>query len=251
MTNRYYDPGTGRFLTRDPIGYGGGINLYGFVGNNPVTGADPEGTRPLNEADKTRLQKLLSYQPATSRRAVLKADIRVAVKEITSAIHAVGGKTDPASLRAIFWAIDNLGNTNYGPAGRVDDGHNQPVAGGQYKCNIFAADAYAIGGGIGWGPSGVPTNAKLGGLFGHFHPYAANDLANRSTRVRNFPVVDGRHREIGDIAAFDNPGGEGHTVLYLGGGMCIYAGPNDVKMDTVMFVLEDGHDYVTYRRYRP
>jgi len=44
MTNRYYDPGTGRFLTRDPIGYGGGINLYGFVGNNPVTGADPEGT---------------------------------------------------------------------------------------------------------------------------------------------------------------------------------------------------------------
>jgi len=44
MTNRYSDLGTGRFLTRDPIGYGGGINLYGFVGNNPVTGADPEGT---------------------------------------------------------------------------------------------------------------------------------------------------------------------------------------------------------------
>ena len=44
VANRYYDPGTGRFLTRDPIGVAGGINLYGFVGNNPVTGADPEGT---------------------------------------------------------------------------------------------------------------------------------------------------------------------------------------------------------------
>jgi len=46
MTNGYYDPGTGRFLTRAPIGYGGGINLYGFVGNNPVTGADPSGYGP-------------------------------------------------------------------------------------------------------------------------------------------------------------------------------------------------------------
>jgi len=29
MGHRYYSPGTGRFLTRDPKGYGGGINLYG------------------------------------------------------------------------------------------------------------------------------------------------------------------------------------------------------------------------------
>ncbi len=30
MGRRYYDPGTGRFVTRDPFGYGGGANLYGF-----------------------------------------------------------------------------------------------------------------------------------------------------------------------------------------------------------------------------
>jgi len=36
LGHRYYDPSTGRFVTRDPIGYGGGINLYGFAGNNPV-----------------------------------------------------------------------------------------------------------------------------------------------------------------------------------------------------------------------
>ena len=44
MTHRYYDPFTARFLTRDPIGYNGGLNLYGFVGNNPITRMDPEGT---------------------------------------------------------------------------------------------------------------------------------------------------------------------------------------------------------------
>ncbi|MBI3723852.1 RHS repeat-associated core domain-containing protein, partial [bacterium] len=31
---RYYDPETGRFTSRDPIGILGGINLYGFCGNN-------------------------------------------------------------------------------------------------------------------------------------------------------------------------------------------------------------------------
>ncbi len=43
MGHRYYDAGTGRFLTRDPIGYNGGINLYGFTGNNPVNESDPSG----------------------------------------------------------------------------------------------------------------------------------------------------------------------------------------------------------------
>jgi RHS repeat-associated protein len=43
LTNRYYDSARGRFLTRDPAGYGGGINLYGFVGNSPLSGIDPLG----------------------------------------------------------------------------------------------------------------------------------------------------------------------------------------------------------------
>ena len=33
---RYYSPQTGRWLSRDPIGEEGGINLYGFVGNDGV-----------------------------------------------------------------------------------------------------------------------------------------------------------------------------------------------------------------------
>ena len=33
---RYYDPMTGRWPSRDPIEEGGGVNLYGFVGNDGV-----------------------------------------------------------------------------------------------------------------------------------------------------------------------------------------------------------------------
>lgn len=41
--NRYYDPQSGRWLSRDPIGLGGGVNVYGYCDGNPVMGADPSG----------------------------------------------------------------------------------------------------------------------------------------------------------------------------------------------------------------
>jgi RHS repeat-associated protein len=43
MRSRWYEGGTGRFLSEDPLGLAGGINPYVFAGDDPMNNSDPSG----------------------------------------------------------------------------------------------------------------------------------------------------------------------------------------------------------------
>jgi RHS repeat-associated protein len=59
--NRCYHPVLGRFISRDPAGYRGGINLYEYVGDDPLVRTDPYG---LDGCDKPAPQPKPAPKPA-------------------------------------------------------------------------------------------------------------------------------------------------------------------------------------------
>lgn len=53
MSYRDYDPRQGRWMTKDPIRFGGGdTNLFGYVLSDPINTVDPGGEDPFDDFAK-------------------------------------------------------------------------------------------------------------------------------------------------------------------------------------------------------
>ncbi|MGB8329016.1 MAG: RHS repeat-associated core domain-containing protein [Polyangiales bacterium] len=52
---RDYDAYSGRWTAKDPVLFGGGIQLYGYVNNDPINTIDPSGLFPLSQCAKDKL----------------------------------------------------------------------------------------------------------------------------------------------------------------------------------------------------
>jgi hypothetical protein len=59
---RYYDPVIGRYISRDPAGYGDGPNVYLYVHNNPINFIDPLGLGLEVDGDKERVAEEAAIQ---------------------------------------------------------------------------------------------------------------------------------------------------------------------------------------------
>jgi RHS repeat-associated protein len=66
---RYYDPTTGRWPSRDPIGEQGGLNVYGFISNNPASTVDYMGLRSIPNGAGTAKYTIGITDPKTKRKS--------------------------------------------------------------------------------------------------------------------------------------------------------------------------------------
>jgi RHS repeat-associated protein len=125
LRNRWYDPQTGRFLTQDPIGLAGGVNLYAYAGNNPVSFSDPFGLTcevkgHCTQSDVGPPRSGVVYRSlATAYGGVTGADVSYFMRHPVNAI-----KADRLRERAAFEAgrVVELGRIPGGEAGM----HNGP-----------------------------------------------------------------------------------------------------------------------------
>jgi len=123
---RDYDPDTGRFTTRDPLGVTAGANVYAYAGADPINQVDPSGAYPLAGPDMyqmrhsvdPRVQRIIEHVASTDRmKAALSGSWKYkpffkgagTVRNFMLQIcHRYGWCTDVENMPKLCWGISDI-----------------------------------------------------------------------------------------------------------------------------------------------
>jgi len=116
--HRYYDPHNGRFINRDPIEESGGLNLYGFVGNNPVCRWDLLGLKDIAPEYGYEDKQKKADEIEQAEKNLKEAGYEVTIKETSSGTEITatkGGFTGEFNTKTgDYKATDKDGNVDHG-----------------------------------------------------------------------------------------------------------------------------------------
>ncbi len=100
MGARYYDPLIGRFISPDPYGHAGSIDLYSYANGNPIGYYDPDGRFASPILEKTDANKLLDRIQIGLDVAGMLPGIGIAADMVNAGIHGLRGDWVQAGLSA-------------------------------------------------------------------------------------------------------------------------------------------------------
>jgi uncharacterized protein RhaS with RHS repeats len=72
--HRYYDPALGRYVSADPIGQAGGVNLYSYAGSDPLNWFDPFGLTEGSKSNKAKRKAIAAWAASQNKSTAFSKD---------------------------------------------------------------------------------------------------------------------------------------------------------------------------------